>query len=941
MFGTGAFGQFEVGGQPSFGSGARSAAPTAATFGGLYFAEVGGLPLPPTLSPAQTQNVQVARVVARTLAASQAQARARSSTAPQSVATAQAQGPWLGSVQGHLALAGQSQALALSAADARTLARSQAQSPTRRVLAPATVTLTQAGSVALRSADARVLTPSLNYAGQVTGDGPLAYWRLDAPPVVGPGQQTDIVSGRIATTTGAFDFGAPGALARDADTALLLAGSGYLSAPPLAALQSLTALSVEAWVSTPSTGATQALVAQWAGNKGFLLRINASNHASFYLNATQLAPSPSNAPCDGRWHHIVGVWDGATMYLYLDGSLVGSTAFAGPITAPTAPLTLGAYSGAGFLVGTLDEPAVYPVALSAAQITRHYQLGAGLASARTGQMQAAQFSGARVNLRTLGATAAQTATVAGLLPPRTRAVAQAQGGAQATAATFGGVPFGYIAGGIPLAPPLRLIARAFTATSDQQPTLAGPPPTLAFTLTQAGTATRVLVAMRPFSAAQTTATLACRGALRAVVVSGGQAGVARRGLARALSGAQAQASPNLSRRAARALGAAQNAGTALTRAIATGARVAQAQAPARAAARALSLALAQAEIALGYRVPVRRFTGAQMGALAGGRAMQRHYAQTQAASLALPCQVARAIGNSQGQDALLITPPPAGAVLLTQTTAGALVAAPARLQRLSAAQLLARRVDGARRQGVTQDASAVMGATRGERRTLGASQPALCSTAAAGARRFGGGQSTALRVPRVVAVAFVRAAAQAGRVTRSPAARLATSQEQATATGGLLPSRRRFAATAGQAAALVTGDSRTVGVGQAAVVFCTHPWWATFAVTQAQHADVPLPQLPGRVSTDQTSDGLVVTSASPGTVSDGAGRLLVVGAVAGNVAGATGRLQRQSARTKLAVAGAVAGQVIAQGGVLVVGTETNGRTVVAPSGKIKITQEER
>jgi RHS repeat-associated protein len=83
---------------------------------------------------------------------------------------------------------------------------------------------------------------------------------------------------------------------------------------------------------------------------------------------------------DGRWHHVAVTSNGsgtvAGMVLYVDGSavpwVVNKDALTGT-TLTTTPTELGSrYPGALDLVGSLDEAAVYPTALSAARVQAHF-----------------------------------------------------------------------------------------------------------------------------------------------------------------------------------------------------------------------------------------------------------------------------------------------------------------------------------------------------------------------------------------------------------------------------------------------------------------------------------------------------------------------------------------------------------------------------------------
>lgn len=77
----------------------------------------------------------------------------------------------------------------------------------------------------------------------------------------------------------------------------------------------------------------------------------------------------------GSWTHVVGVWDGTDLSLYINGVNTGSTASGtGYNPSTTATLSIGSYANGdnSFLGGLVDETAFYGSALSAAQIQAHF-----------------------------------------------------------------------------------------------------------------------------------------------------------------------------------------------------------------------------------------------------------------------------------------------------------------------------------------------------------------------------------------------------------------------------------------------------------------------------------------------------------------------------------------------------------------------------------------
>jgi hypothetical protein len=80
---------------------------------------------------------------------------------------------------------------------------------------------------------------------------------------------------------------------------------------------------------------------------------------------------------DGDWHHIVGVFDGTELSLYIDGGLASSTpTFGGIPVTHTQDLAVGSFFGLGAaLTGQVDQLRVYNRALSASQVVDLFDSG--------------------------------------------------------------------------------------------------------------------------------------------------------------------------------------------------------------------------------------------------------------------------------------------------------------------------------------------------------------------------------------------------------------------------------------------------------------------------------------------------------------------------------------------------------------------------------------
>jgi hypothetical protein len=129
-------------------------------------------------------------------------------------------------------------------------------------------------------------------------------------------------------------------------------------------------------------------VANWNDNgfllssrdiNGFILHpVTGTKQVSFYVldsaGAAQLVGTATLADIT-VWHHYAATWDGTTGHLYIDGADVASGTPTAARTATTLTIDLGRDFGNRYLNGSIDEAAIYPTTLSAAQVARHYWAG--------------------------------------------------------------------------------------------------------------------------------------------------------------------------------------------------------------------------------------------------------------------------------------------------------------------------------------------------------------------------------------------------------------------------------------------------------------------------------------------------------------------------------------------------------------------------------------
>lgn len=196
-----------------------------------------------------------------------------------------------------------------------------------------------------------------------------------------PNNNDGTLSGGVTWSSGYFGSG----LTFDGNT-------GEVDVPDNASLEPSSTLTVSAYVkATGSPGDWKYIV-----SKGALSCISASyglytgpaGGLVFYISQDggfqyPLSPDAGTGVWDGKWHFVVGTYDGSTVRLYVDGSQIGSgTPASGPIAydLPTSSdLFIGHYDGAcpdggDNFAGSIDEPTVWTNAWSASQVMTAYRV---------------------------------------------------------------------------------------------------------------------------------------------------------------------------------------------------------------------------------------------------------------------------------------------------------------------------------------------------------------------------------------------------------------------------------------------------------------------------------------------------------------------------------------------------------------------------------------
>ena len=247
----------------------------------------------------------------------------------------------------------------------------------------ATIGLAGTANVAANRSASACYNPgaaSSSYDQTVLRDTPAGYWRLNdwCNGLVVDRSGNDIEGsshgGILPLQGGVSQPGMDGTPATGFD-----GSNAFISLGDPAALQPAK-LSVEAWINATNVPSSGEMILR-KRYYGYALYLNGNGRPAFNINdrqATVYAATGPSSLADGRWHHLVGTYDGTQVCLYVDGHSAGTCTTAAPIYYQQDLIAIGrdgGYSGAYF-AGTIADVAIYPAALSAQRVQAHYQAAA-------------------------------------------------------------------------------------------------------------------------------------------------------------------------------------------------------------------------------------------------------------------------------------------------------------------------------------------------------------------------------------------------------------------------------------------------------------------------------------------------------------------------------------------------------------------------------------
>jgi hypothetical protein len=218
----------------------------------------------------------------------------------------------------------------------------------------------------------------------VLADAPSSYWHLGEASGSLPMADAS-GNNRTGTFRSGLSFGAQGALTNGSDTAVSSPGSSGI-AYTNQSQAGPTVYSLEAWVKTSSVNGGKVIGLEdvqtgWGVKYDRQIYMTNNGRLAYGIlsGGVQQTVISSASYNNNVFHHILATQGASGMALYVDGALVGTNPTVTP-DASTGYWRLGGGNLTGWpsapsssaLVGTFDEFAVYPTALSAARVAAHF-----------------------------------------------------------------------------------------------------------------------------------------------------------------------------------------------------------------------------------------------------------------------------------------------------------------------------------------------------------------------------------------------------------------------------------------------------------------------------------------------------------------------------------------------------------------------------------------
>lgn len=202
--------------------------------------------------------------------------------------------------------------------------------------------------------------------GGITNNGLVGYWSFEE----GTGTRTEDSSNNNTTGTITNATWTSGKMGKG----LFFNGSSYVDLGNPSAINPVNAITISAWVKATTTSVNNDIISDDNGGAiTYFVRINASGKIFGRISGTTITGNTTLLP--DVWYHITLAYDGANMYLYLNGvSDATPVAKTGSITNSGTSKNIGRRpGGAAYFNGTIDEVRIYDRGLPSSEAYTLYK----------------------------------------------------------------------------------------------------------------------------------------------------------------------------------------------------------------------------------------------------------------------------------------------------------------------------------------------------------------------------------------------------------------------------------------------------------------------------------------------------------------------------------------------------------------------------------------
>jgi PKD repeat protein len=228
--------------------------------------------------------------------------------------------------------------------------------------------------------------PRSDYADTVVQDGASNLWRLGEP--AGSTRTYDWAGGDDLTVPSSVRLGTAGAITGDSNTAATFQNSSSSRLVTTGSIAGPNTFSVETWIRGTGSGRIVGFgnnnsATGTSGSTDRLLYVDSGGRLTFGVNNGSRSTLRSPGRVDnGAWHHVVATLGSGGMQLFVDGVRVTNRTDVTAGQAYNGFWRIGADTLSGWpnrsllggdrYTGSIDDVAIYPTVLSAAQVLDHY-----------------------------------------------------------------------------------------------------------------------------------------------------------------------------------------------------------------------------------------------------------------------------------------------------------------------------------------------------------------------------------------------------------------------------------------------------------------------------------------------------------------------------------------------------------------------------------------